>query len=366
MIGRSILMVTPRFEPSTGGVETHVREVGARLAARGHRVTVIAGDPHHELSPEAEIEGIRVLRVRTWPPRSDAMLAPGLPALMASIGADIVHIQSYHTLIAPLGLATAKALRRPTVLTFHSGGHSSGLRERVRGLQLLALRPLLRRANALVAVAPFEASLLARRLRLRRTRFSIIPNGAELPLGLGAVERDPDLILSVGRLEAYKGHDQVIRALPYLRATHPSARLRIVGSGPDAERLRTIARQVGVQEHVQIEAIPGGDRTGMASALAGAGAVAILSRFESQGIAAYEAVGVGARVLVRDDSALGELVTRGWATGVAPGALPAEIAGRLADVLGAPQPPLPDVPTWDETAAQLARLYEQILRGGPA
>jgi len=357
----SILMVTPRYEPSIGGVETHVREIGSRLAERGHRVAIVAADPDHVLPERGGSPALPLLRVRTWPRGSDAMLAPGLPAAMGELQPEIVHVQSYHTLMAPLALAIARAAGRPSVLTFHSGGHSSGVRRAARGLQLLALRPLLRGARALVAVSAFERDVLAARLRLRRSRFTVIPNGADLPSVQNGTAEDIDLIVSLGRLEAYKGHDQVIRALPDLRRRRPATRLRIAGTGPDEARLRRLADRLGVLDVVTIAPVQSNDRTAMATLLAQAGAVTVLSSYESQGIAATEAVGVGARVVAADASALAELVARGLATGVPQGASAATLAADLDRVLAGPRPAPAKVPSWDEAAERLEALYRRIV-----
>jgi glycogen(starch) synthase len=40
----NVLMVSARYLPFTGGTETHVHEVGTRLAAAGHAVTVLTAD----------------------------------------------------------------------------------------------------------------------------------------------------------------------------------------------------------------------------------------------------------------------------------------------------------------------------------
>ncbi len=62
------------------------------------------------------------------------------------------------------------------------------------------------------------------------------------------------ILLTVGRLaaaEQYKGHDKVIGALPALLGEFPDLRYLIAGSGDDAERLRGLARSLGVEQQVQ-------------------------------------------------------------------------------------------------------------------
>jgi phosphatidylinositol alpha-1,6-mannosyltransferase len=61
---------------------------------------------------------------------------------------------------------------------------------------------------------------------------------------------DARLLLTVARLVAHKGHDVAIRALARLRRTHPELRYLIVGVGPEEERLRRLAGELGVAEAV--------------------------------------------------------------------------------------------------------------------
>src|SRR5207253_10146290 len=112
-------------------------------------------------------------------------------------------------------------------------GHAPQVRTRVRGLKRSALRPLLARARKLVAVSEFEAEFFARELHLPADRFATIQNGAAMAPPTEPVTIDPDapVILSLGRLERYKGHHRVIEALPKVLEEFPGASLRIVGVG---------------------------------------------------------------------------------------------------------------------------------------
>src|SRR5439155_52499 len=61
--------------------------------------------------------------------------------------------------------------------------------------------------------------------------------------GLGT---DQPVVVCVSRLVPRKGQDQLVRALPALRARVPGAALLLVGGGPDRDRLTRLARKVGV------------------------------------------------------------------------------------------------------------------------
>ena len=123
-----MLMATPRYFPFMGGVENHVYEVARRLARQGVDITVLTTDTSGQLPADELSEGIKIRRVRAWPTQRDYYFAPDVYRLIRRGDWDIVHIQSYHTLVAPLAMLAARRARIPYVLTFHGGGHSSRLR----------------------------------------------------------------------------------------------------------------------------------------------------------------------------------------------------------------------------------------------
>jgi glycosyltransferase involved in cell wall biosynthesis len=217
-----LLIVTPRYDPFTGGVETHVREVARRVAALGADVTVLTTDPSRTMAANEERDGVRIHRVPAWPRGGDLYWAPGIRGFVRRGAWDVVHCQGIHSFVAPLAMLAA-GRRIPFVVTFHTGGHSSTVRHRLRPLQWLVLVPLLRRAARLVAVSRFEADLFARLPGLGPDAIEVIPNGADpLPMPVPPPPVDPQLVLSIGRLERYKGHQRAIAALPELARSRPA------------------------------------------------------------------------------------------------------------------------------------------------
>jgi glycosyltransferase involved in cell wall biosynthesis len=358
-----VLMVTPLFLPEIGGVERHVQEVASRLTASGCEVTVLTTDRSRRLAAREVRDGFEVRRVRAWPKHSDLRLAPALGRRIAADRWDVVHVQSYHTFVAPHAMWAAIRQGLPFIVSFHGGGHSSRLRQLLRPAQRAALRPLLARALRLVAVADFEVDLYGRELRLPRDRFVVIPNGADLPKpATSSVAGDGILIASVGRLERYKGHHRAIAALPHLLEHEPRARLWIAGSGPYERRLRRLARRSGVADRVDIHAVPAADREAMAAALARASLVVLLSEFETHPIGALEARALERPLLVADTSGLHELAERGEARAVSLDASPREVAAamlrQLRDPIAAPPP---QAFTWDDCASELEALYRTVI-----
>lgn len=67
-----------------------------------------------------------------------------------------------------------------------------------------------------------------------------------------AAQRDPNLIVSVGRLAASKGHDRLIRSFDGVLASHPEAVLEIWGRGETESELRGLISSLGLKANVKL------------------------------------------------------------------------------------------------------------------
>lgn len=363
-----VLMVTPRSPLQQGGVERHVMEVSRRMAAAGVQVEVLCADPELSQATTETRDGVRIRTVRAWPRGRDWYFAPGLWREMGREKWDLVHLQSYHTLVAPLAMLRALTLRVPYVVTFHGGGHSSELRNRARGAQMRLLRPLLQRAARLVAVARFEVEQYGSALGVPPERFALIPNGTDLSFSdadLATAEPETPTLASIGRLERYKGHHRVLEAFPLVLEREPQARLLIVGKGPYEEELRSQAGALGLDGKVEITSVPAGDPQGMASLLGRVSLVVLMSEFETHPLVALEAAAARRRLLVADASGLAEIAADGFGRAIPLDSTPEQIAAAAIEELAKPQPQRsPQLTSWDECAAALLDLYGSIQRAG--
>jgi glycosyltransferase involved in cell wall biosynthesis len=363
--GPRVLMVTPLSPLHQGGVERHVMEVSRRLAAGGATVEVLCTEPGGPAVQEEVREGVRIRTVRAWPANRDWCLAPRIWREMSRQPWDVVHVQSYHTFVAPLAMLRALTLGIPYVLTFHGGGHSSEARNRVRGLQRALLRPLLRRAARLVAVARFEIEEYGGELGLPPQKFVLIPNGTDLAFGAGnganGQPQGPPTIATIGRLERYKGHHRVIGALPEVLNREPEARLLVVGTGPYEPELRQLADELGVADRVEFTSTPPDRPTAMAELLQGVSLVVLMSDFETHPLVALEAAGAGRRLLVADASGLAEIAEDGFARGIPLDESAEGIATAVIEELAKPpQAKRPKLASWDDCARELLALYRSL------
>ncbi|HEY2054355.1 MAG TPA: glycosyltransferase, partial [Solirubrobacterales bacterium] len=363
-----VLMVTPRSPLGQGGVERHVMEVSRRLVAGGAQVEVLCADPDPAAVGTEVRDGVTIRTVRAWPRGRDYYLAPRIWTEMGKREWDLVHVQSYHTLVAPLAMLRALQMKVPYIVTFHGGGHSSRLRNRSRGLQMRLLRPLLRRAARLVAVAGFEVEEYGTALGVPAEGFALIPNGTDLSFSAGeSAGREPStpVLATVGRLERYKGHHLVLDAFPHVLARLPEARLLVVGKGPYEGELRRRAEELGVTADVEFTSVPPGDPAGMANLLGGVSLVVLMSEFETHPLVALEAAAARRRLLVADAGGLAELAAAGFGRAIALDSPPEAIAAAAIEELAKPLPEnVPNLTTWDDCAAALLNLYEEVHADG--
>ena len=358
--------MSARYPPFVGGTEIHTAEVATRMAARGHDVSVLTTDATGIAPFEEMRDGVRVLSVPAWPRDRDYYVAPAIGRTVTAEPWDLLHVQGYHTAVGPLAMRAAVRARRPFVITFHSGGHSSPWRRAIRPAQRLALRPLLRHARRLIGVSRFETELFASRLRLPRDRFVTIPNGTsfrveDLP-PLGSCRPEGTLLVSVGRLERYKGHGRVIAALPELRLRIPNVRYLILGSGPHRSALEAQARRLGVGDLVEIRSVASDRRDELAALVRSASVFLLLSDYESQGMSVLEAIALDVPVLVADTTALAELADQVAVWAVPARCSPHELAEAVIEVVGSPRSVrAASLPQWDDIVDRLVGVYGDAL-----
>lgn len=238
-----IALVCPYAWDDPGGVQTHVRELGERLLARGHAVVGLA-------PVRTRVEQPWVLAIRrpvdlTYN-RSNVPLDPRpwsarqVGRRLRAFGPDVVHL---HEPFAPsTTLWALLTSRAPLVGTFHSGAQPARLYDVAGPL----LRRLARRLAVRIAVSEAAADVARRRLG---GRFEVVPNGVDVARFAGAAPADlgpGTKLLFVGRLDERKGFAIAADAFGRLAADRPGLRLVVAGDGPErsaAEPLPAAVRE---------------------------------------------------------------------------------------------------------------------------
>lgn len=194
------------------------------------------------------------------------------------------------------------------------------------------------------------------------------------------------VILSPGRLVWEKGHQDVLRAVALLAREGQYPRVRIVGRGPEEGRLRAYARELGIDDRVEIGALPYDE---MPQAFASASCMVLASLplasaqlhpfdlprafWEEQfGLVLAESMAAGLDLLASESGAIPEVLD-GQGTLFAPGDWP-RLARLLREgPLGRPPGervvyPREQVELFSTPAAagRLAAAYDRLLSGALA
>jgi glycosyltransferase involved in cell wall biosynthesis len=275
-----ICLVSNLYPPVVqGGAEIYVGRV-ARALAEEHQVVVVTTEPGFHLTPRRVVTSHGIVVYRLAPAnvahltrlphqrlaqaafRAIDLYHPQVAAMMGDLikreRPDVIHVHNWVglSLAALLGSVPRSAPRIPVALTVHDYSlcclyadlrHPDG-----RGcdpwLPCRALSTINRRLTTRVglAISPSAYTMAQHESRgfFRQADRQVLPNGIEPFPSPSESEQSRGLkptfdILYIGRVQAYKGPDVLIRA--FRRLADPSLRLHIAGAGPALEFCRSLA-----------------------------------------------------------------------------------------------------------------------------
>jgi glycosyltransferase involved in cell wall biosynthesis len=238
----AILVCLLYYLPHRTGLTLYVQQLAERLAARGHRVTVLCAR-HSPDTPEGESveNGVRVVRLRPLPLAiSRGMVLPGYPrALLRLIRQhDVVSVHTPLMETALIGLAS-RLTGRKAVITHH-------------GDLVLPAGPLNRLITAVMfafyrSLARVAPALVCHTLDYARNSYYLSPyleKVAVIPPFIDVPAPDPDKVRELrrawspeggpiigfaGRFVEEKRPDLLIRALEVVNRAFPNARVVFAG-----------------------------------------------------------------------------------------------------------------------------------------
>ncbi|MFC4004708.1 glycosyltransferase family 4 protein [Prauserella oleivorans] len=399
-----VLMLSWEYPPVVvGGLARHVHALARHLAMDGHDVTVLcrhaAGtDADTHPTTDTVVEGVRIIRVAEDPlhvtferdlvawtlAMGHAMVRAGTE-LLRTWRPDVVHAHDW--LVTHPAIALADASRVPLVGTIHateagrhSGWLSHPLNQQVHSVEWW----LANRSDALITCSQAMRGEVAHLFEVPVESITVIHNGIEerswqvpaAEITRARARYSPEgtpLLLYFGRLEWEKGVQDLLDALPAIRARHPGTRLVVAGVGRHLDELVEQAARLDLSGAVDfVGHLP--DRE-LRAVLAAADAVVLPSRYEPFGIVALEAAAARRPLVASTAGGLGEVVVHGE-TGLAfdPGDVEAiasavdtvladaDAAGRRAQ---AAQSRLAADFDWARIAAATAEVYRRTRPRGP-
>jgi 1,2-diacylglycerol 3-alpha-glucosyltransferase len=321
-----IALFTDTYLPTVDGVVTSVLTTRRQLEAHGHEVVVFAPeDPHRRGTREAGTVYVRAKEFHHYPGYRLAMFPGHEVDLVKDLGIDVIHVHGVG-FVGIKGLWASWQAKIPRVSTFHTMIHDTlafyspfGLNLHLleRGLRFY-LKIFLRKTQGVVV--PSRAILeeiLA--LSPRANIADVIPTGVDpdrfRPDLSGSGVRTKwglngnDVVLHVGRVAPEKNLPTLIRAFPRVLEANPDTKLLIVGTGPYIEKYYALVRQLGLAGDVIFTGfVPDAD---LPKYYAAADALAIASKFETQGLVVLEALASGRPVAGANYRAIPEFVRDG-------------------------------------------------------
>ena len=295
-----ILQVCPKYYPSIGGVEEHVRNISERLAKK-YDVSVFTTDPSGKLPKEEILNHVKVRRFKSWAPNGVYYFSGELKKHLAkkSVDYDIVHAHSYHAFPA---LAATKTKRKgKLVLTSHYFGMgSSKLLAMLHIPYFLVGYWMLRSADKIICVSEEERKILIKRFLIRAQKVIHIPNGVsyrEIANSKPLLRDSRFRMLYVGRLSREKDLKTLIRACKEIKHDIPNMQLVIVGDGPEKENLRKFALRASLEDALWVGEVLHKD---VGSYFKSASVFVLPSHHECSPISILEAYAAGVPVVVSD------------------------------------------------------------------
>ena len=359
-----VALACPYAWDAPGGVQTHVRQLAARLRGRGHEVLVVAPSTGRPAEPYVRSVG-RPIRI----PYNESV-APVAPTLRArgrvrdalrAFRPDVVH--AHEPLVPGVGMFAVRATDRPVVGTFHAFAQRSALFAAAGPI----LRPLWRRLDVRIAVSRAAAEFV--RKRIGRGGIRVIPNGVEVELFAEAIPaRLPEgrRILFVNRLDRRKGFPVMIEAFRLIAARRSEAVLVVAGDGGDRDAIRALSPAVrarvvmlGTVPHRRLPPYHAASEVFCAPA----------TGRESFGIVLVEAMAAGLPVVASDIPGYREVVRDGVEGILVPPGDPGAVAGAVDGILGdseqgaslgAAGRERAREYSWDAVAAEVESVYREV------
>ena len=296
--------------PGLGGSGVVASELAHGLAARGHRLWVVAT----ALPERLHVNGVRFERVDvpTTPVLEHApyglALAGQLIELVRRERIDVVHLHYAipHASSASLAKQVLGAGAPAFVVTMHGTDVTRlGTHQALRPVTAFALAA----CDGLTTPSRYLRSEAARCFDLPQERIAVISNFVDVARFAPPAIREPlaadgPTLFHVSNFRPIKRTADLVDVLAKLR-DHVPARMILVGDGPERAATERRAHEHGIADAMQFV----GKRDDFAMLLARADAFVLTSETESFGLAALEAMAAGVPVYGYRVGGLPEVVT---------------------------------------------------------
>jgi glycosyltransferase involved in cell wall biosynthesis len=315
--------------PKAGGAELHVHEIFRRLASQGIRVTQLSSGFAGGAARET-IDGIDVRRLGSlalYYPRVAAACMRETRKHRVDIVVECLNKVPFYSPVysAVPVLAICHHLFGEVAFQQVAWPIAAAVWTAER-----LIPPLYRNCQVVSISESSKEELVARGLREELIRVSYC--GIERPKDDADTDtpRKP-VVTYLGRLEAYKHVDVMLRAMALLEDRFPDARILVIGRGGAKARLEALARDLGLRDRTRFTGfVTDAERNAL---LAETRVCVCPSEKEGWGLTVIEANATGTPVVARDAPGLRESVRHGETGYLVPASSPEQFAARIGELL---------------------------------
>ena len=243
-----VLVALTYYRPHLSGLTIYVERLATALAARGHDVTVLASGHDPSRPRVATEDGVRVVRVPVAFRVGKGVVMPKHGRLATKLLREhdvlSLHVPQFEAWSLAL---RARALRRPTVMTYHCDLHlPAGAVNRVTDQVMAASNGLAARVADRIVAYTDDYARSVPVLRRFRSKVEIVPPPVVMPspapAEVDAFRRAwaPDADAAVApvvgmaaRFATEKGIDVLLDTLPLLEERYPGIRVLFAGPHED-------------------------------------------------------------------------------------------------------------------------------------
>jgi glycosyltransferase involved in cell wall biosynthesis len=320
-----IALVAPTYLAQHTALERRVGQLAQGLAARGAEVEILTQGPFRGEQYSVLRQGVSIRRFPSVVGRLQFPVASGLyDGLRESL--DHFDLVDIHTGYAPLARAVARMKFHRRILTPYGVAHRL-----LSGPYGYVARPIIEAYAQVICSSASERDLLRRRFPGAADRIRDAPPGVDVAAIQSATQIPSagDVVLAIGRLERANRFERAIAAMA---ALDHSLRLRIIGEGPDHQRLEAYAADMRLSSRVEFAGwVPDHERYRW---LRSARVMVALADEHASGLEVLEAMAAGIPLVATDIPAHREVVDPFQGSQVAlvsPAGSPLQVADAVAD-----------------------------------
>jgi glycosyltransferase involved in cell wall biosynthesis len=255
----------PFFYPKTGGAENNCLFT-ARELAKKHEVHVFCSG---EKDSEEEYFNIKVHRSKeTFRYRYYFAFYPGIIKKLLSVELDVLHVHGFGFIQQDRAVRRLKKEFPKTKLVCTPHGPFMALSNYpliakiYKSLYMPSIKKSLKNYDAIIQVNPYQKDWMIKDYEIKSEKIHFVPNGINEEVFKKISNKEKNNILKkfdlkksfvityLGRIQEYKGIDQVLEVLPDLKKV--KSNIKFVAMGEDAgdtERLTEIATNISVMEN---------------------------------------------------------------------------------------------------------------------